>query len=124
MPVDKSWMHLRTRNCPEYEAGVKKFIQKARLHVNEEGKICCPCVRCYNGKWFKPDLVEIHCLLKGFSKTYQKWYFHGEEYGTNVSDEDDDKDEEDEKMRWSIYYKMLLGQVLWTSVLAMMMTFL
>ena len=44
MLVDKSWMHLRTRNCPEYEVGVKKFIKKARLHVNEEEKIRCPCV--------------------------------------------------------------------------------
>lgn len=97
MPVDKSWMHLRTRNCPEYEAGVKKFIERARLHVNEEGKIRCPCVRCYNGKWFKPELVEIHCLLKGFSKTYQTWYFHGEQYGTNVSDEDEDEDDDEEE---------------------------
>ena len=71
MLVDKSWMHLRTQNHPEYEAGVKKFIEKARLHVNEEGKICCPYVRCYNGKWFKPDLVKIHYLLKGFLKIYQ-----------------------------------------------------
>ena len=57
MPVDKSWMHLRNRNCPEYEVGVKKFMKKARLYVNEEGKMRYPCVRCYNGSWFKPNLV-------------------------------------------------------------------
>ena len=44
MSVDKSWMHLRTQNYPEYEAGIKKFIEKVRLHVNEEKKIRCPCV--------------------------------------------------------------------------------
>ena len=96
MSVDKSWMHMRTQNCPKYEAGVKKFIEKVRLHVNEKRKVCCPSVRCYNVKWFKLDLVKIHCLLKEFSKMYQIWYFHGEEYGTNISDEDED-DDEDEK---------------------------
>ena len=67
MPTDKSWIHLN-QNCPEYEAGLKKFIEKARLHVNKEGKIRCPCVQCYNGSWHKPDLVKLHCSLKGFSK--------------------------------------------------------
>ena len=28
---------------------------------------------------------------------YQTWYFHGEECGTNVSDEDNNEDEEDEE---------------------------
>ena len=69
MPTDKSWIHLN-QNCLKYEVGLKKFIEKARLHVNEEGKIHCPCVRCYNGSWYKPSLVKLHYSLKGFSKMY------------------------------------------------------
>ena len=63
----------------------------ARLHVNKEGKIRCPCVRCYNGSWFKPNLVQLHYLTREFSKAYQTWFFHGEKYGTNVSDENKKK---------------------------------
>ena len=44
MPVDKSWMHLRIRNCLEYEADVKKFIEKVRLRINKEEKIYYPYV--------------------------------------------------------------------------------
>ena len=36
MSVNKSWIYFRARNYLEYEAGVKNFIEKMRLHVNEE----------------------------------------------------------------------------------------
>ena len=74
MPIGKSWTYIKNQNCLEYEADIKKFIEKARLYVNKERKIHCPCMQCYNGSWHKPDLVKLYCSLRGFSKMYQTWH--------------------------------------------------
>ncbi|CAI9269121.1 unnamed protein product [Lactuca saligna] len=43
MSIDKSWTTNPYRNHPEFQAGLKAFIEKSKLHVDSNGKIRCAC---------------------------------------------------------------------------------
>lgn len=84
MAEDKSWIQM-SRSSKEYKAGIKGFMEKARLYVNEEGKTRCP------------RIVESHLLTAGSNRA---WVFHGESYpvanvessdasGTNIENEEE-----------------------------------
>ncbi|XP_062095533.1 uncharacterized protein LOC133801361 [Humulus lupulus] len=96
MPIDKSWTTLRNRNCDAYWNGLQAFLKMAKEHVDCDGRVLCPCVRCLNVKLQTIDTVEAHIFDKGFQQNYQKWVYHGEvEVGVanKVVEENEDVDD-------------------------------
>ena len=92
LDMDKSWIFVTNRLSETYRSGVKRFIEQARNHLDEEGKCRCPCKKCLNCYSHRIDIVERHIFLKGFSSNYVNWINHGEEDPDtpNVDDEEYD----------------------------------
>jgi hypothetical protein len=73
---DQSWMYRCRRDdhiCPEFIAGVQRFINFAFL-IDENvsgGKIRCPCVRCKNRKFLMEKDVYKHLFSSGFLLDYK-----------------------------------------------------
>ncbi|KAD4586129.1 hypothetical protein E3N88_23730 [Mikania micrantha] len=87
MEVDKSWIKLRNRRCPDFLNGLKKFMEIAKNHVNGEGKGYCPCKSCANSKPSLQNLATIYAHIhdRGFLQLYTTWVYHGEKY-SNASE--------------------------------------
>ena len=69
---------MRNRYDDAYWNGLQAFLRMAKEHVDCDGRILCPCVRCLNVKLQTIDTVEAHVFDKGFQQSYQKWVYHGE----------------------------------------------
>ena len=80
MSIDKSWTTNPYRNHPEFQAGLKAFIEKSKLHLDSNGKIRCACEKCDNRYFKYPTAVERHIFINGFSKAYKIWIYHGESF--------------------------------------------
>jgi hypothetical protein len=80
MTIDKSWIHLRNRNSPEFVNGLNNFIEIAKNHVDSRGKAYCPCRLCYNGRRQDMDTIKAHVRNKGFLESYELWNYHGEKH--------------------------------------------
>ncbi|KAL0420722.1 UNVERIFIED_CONTAM: hypothetical protein Slati_3095100 [Sesamum latifolium] len=66
---------------PEFEDGVKTFIESAkgqRGHMDRD-KIRCPCQKCKNTKFRTPNKVSYHLCMRGFMAEYHNWTSHGKE---------------------------------------------
>ncbi|XP_030493808.2 uncharacterized protein LOC115709754 isoform X1 [Cannabis sativa] len=99
MPIDKSWMNGKNRLSREYRTGVKEFVEHAKPHVNHEGQMRCPCMKCLNQKFQIPRAVEMHLFQNGIQSSYRVWSFHGESFHNPLVDysgDEDDNNEDDE----------------------------
>ena len=54
MSIDKSWTTNPYRNHPEFQAGLKAFIEKSKSHLDSNGKLRCACEKCES---FIPPVV-------------------------------------------------------------------
>lgn len=75
--MNKNWMEETYRFSESYITGVKSFIQFAKDHLGREN-IRCPCVKCLNVEIKSLKEVEDHLIIKGISKSYKIWIYHGE----------------------------------------------
>lgn len=82
MTINKSWITLRNRTCPEFLNGLNKFMKIAQIHANSEGKAYCPCIRCANSNRLLQELPTIYAHIhdRGFLQSYTTWVYHGEKY--------------------------------------------
>ncbi|KAD2393564.1 hypothetical protein E3N88_40541 [Mikania micrantha] len=87
MEVDKSWIKLQNRRCPDFLNGLKKFMEITKNHVNGEGKEYCQCKSCANSKRSLQNLATIYAHIhdRDFLQSYTTWVYHGEKY-SNASE--------------------------------------
>lgn len=81
-----NWILCEDRLSDEYVRGVESFIELAKHHLNKDNKTRCPCQLCLNKDFHDIKVVERHLWVKGFSKEYQNWIFHGEPVTTRGID--------------------------------------
>lgn len=77
--MDKSWIS-KPRNDKAYMDGVTNFIKFAVEKAIINGKILCPCRKCYNRFSFSSEVVEEHLIWNGFLLGYTDWVLHGESF--------------------------------------------
>ncbi|KAL8215011.1 hypothetical protein R6Q57_004460, partial [Mikania cordata] len=79
MEVDKSWIILQNRRCPDFLNGLKKFMEIAKNHVNGEGKGYCPCKSCANSKRSLQNLATIYAHIHDRANRSKQLYksYHG-----------------------------------------------
>ena len=77
--MDKGWIRLPNRLSQDYVEGVKSFIEVAKEHLRWDNKTRCPCRDCQNARFNDLLTIESHLIRFGFSRSYQRWIFHGEE---------------------------------------------
>ena len=77
--MDKGWIRLPNRLSQDYVEGVKSFIEVAKEHLRWDNKTRCPCRDCQNARFNDLLIIESHLIRFGFSRSYQRWIFHGEE---------------------------------------------
>ncbi|KAA0045434.1 CACTA en-spm transposon protein [Cucumis melo var. makuwa] len=76
--MDKSLMNVRNKLSIEYKEELFKFLDFAKYHVDEYGRIRCPCERCMNSNWDSLEGVERHLLTIEMCPSYTEWVYHGE----------------------------------------------
>ncbi|KAL2491691.1 Transpos assoc domain-containing protein [Abeliophyllum distichum] len=77
-------------------------MELAKLCLDENNEVRCPCRNCQNAFFQSLDVVESHLYLSGISASYERWIFHGEELDidkegneTNTSElEEEENDDE------------------------------
>ena len=73
---NRSWMYCRRRdgyNCPEFIAGVRRFINFA-FSIDENvfgGKIRCSYVKCKNQKFLMKEDFYKHLFSREFLPDYE-----------------------------------------------------
>ena len=70
---------MPNRLSRDYIEGVKSFIQVAKEHLRWDNKTRCPCRDCQNTRFNDLLTIESHLIRFGFSRSYQRWIFYGEE---------------------------------------------
>ena len=76
--MDRSWI-TAPRISEAYQHGVEEFLSFAEIHsATTDGNFFCPCVKCVNGRRHSLDDIRSHLICDGFSPTYTKWIWHGE----------------------------------------------
>lgn len=77
MRVDRIWMNNRNdqskkRVTKEFISDVDEFLEFAICQDNfvSDGKIRCPCSRCYNRQFLDMDIVRTHLYKHGFIPNY------------------------------------------------------
>lgn len=102
--MDRSWIQLPNRLCKEYENGIASFIKIAKKHLNGDSKTCCPCIDCLNTRLHNINTIQRHFIENGFSLSYPRWTFRGEDANSptdtlndislNIDEENEDDDHE------------------------------
>lgn len=107
--MDKTWIDIENRRCPEYVNGVNNFLQFAFAHASRVDKIRCPCYKCCNATFQTRNIVYSHLLLYGMLRDYKWWFCHGEEYidQNNESIDDDNEPEEEEENNHDNMHELL-----------------
>ncbi|WKA12924.1 hypothetical protein VitviT2T_030267 [Vitis vinifera] len=82
-------MWLPNRLSRDYVERVKSFIQVAKEHLRWDNKTRCPCRDCQNARFNDLLTIERHLIRFGFSRSYQKWIFHGEEHESQPNEQND-----------------------------------
>ncbi|KAK9268450.1 hypothetical protein L1049_000201 [Liquidambar formosana] len=118
MPIDKSWMSLADRGKPEWQHGMKAFLDMAFANVaSRSNTIRCPCRRCVNVIHKTHDQVKMDLFRHGFDPDYKIWTFHGEDRFTessndNVEGIDNETNEErcDDARAYEMINNMIRGE--------------
>ena len=87
--MDMSLMWLLDRLSKDYVKWVKSFIEVSKEHLRWNNKTRCPCRDYQNARFNDLLTVECHFIRFGFSRSYQRWIFHGEEHETLISRQND-----------------------------------
>ena len=87
--MDRDWMWFPNRLSRDYVEGVTSFIQVEKEHLRWDNKTCCPCRDCQNAQFNDLLTIERHLIRFGFSRSYQKWIFHGEEHESQPNEQND-----------------------------------
>ncbi|KAK9267148.1 hypothetical protein L1049_009568 [Liquidambar formosana] len=90
--MNKTWMHLN-KLSPEYEQGIKDFMNFARGTVDRGNRMRCPCCRCKNVYYRIVDEVEDHLFVNGINPKYTQWIHHGEDFEPIIHDDANDDDD-------------------------------
>ncbi|KAK1431764.1 hypothetical protein QVD17_08390 [Tagetes erecta] len=86
MATDKSWL-TKSRNSPEYEQGLKSFIEMCKEQVDNKGNVRCACAKCRNSILIPFTKMKFHMYSFGFCQTYTTWEYHGESLIPRVVDD-------------------------------------
>ncbi|CAL1399234.1 unnamed protein product [Linum trigynum] len=76
--MDRSWLKLKDRFCPQYVCGVDAFIQCAMQCLDGQGRVRCPCRWCNNCSFKTIELVKVDIYNHGMVPDYVRWVHHGE----------------------------------------------
>jgi len=72
-------MQESTRCSERFQKGVKEFMGMAVKSVDSRDMTKCPCHDCANRYYSHISEVKGHLYMNGFTPTYTRWIFHGEE---------------------------------------------
>ncbi|KAL2942346.1 Magnesium-transporting ATPase P-type 1 [Bienertia sinuspersici] len=76
--MDCSWILTTKPGNPEYEVGVREFIDFAVKNNEINSKLSCPCYMCHNLLHHRVDEILKHLSKWEFDRTYTSWIWHGE----------------------------------------------
>ena len=75
----RNWMYEREFDDGsfniEFSRGLEEFI-KFTVSKSRSSKIRCPCAKCKNVVFKKPNDVRDHLLRKRFVEDYYDWRYH------------------------------------------------
>ncbi|GKV50090.1 hypothetical protein SLEP1_g56806 [Rubroshorea leprosula] len=77
-----------------YVRRAMRFILFASNHLDEDGKITCPCMICVNGQSMYPQDVFDHIICNAFLRGYVNWGLHGEGVGSSTPEVEINKQDE------------------------------
>ncbi|XP_021733290.1 uncharacterized protein LOC110700110 [Chenopodium quinoa] len=76
--MDRSWISTSKPGDPQYEVGIREFINFAMKNAGDRSKLPCPCFKCHNFLYRLPDEILSHLSKTAFDRTYTIWKWHGE----------------------------------------------
>ncbi|XP_021853868.2 uncharacterized protein [Spinacia oleracea] len=87
LEIDRSWISNSKPEDPQYEAGIRDFVNFAVQNAGDRSRLPCPCFKCHNFLYRRIDEILGHLSKNAFDRTYTRWIWHGENYeGTHTSD--------------------------------------
>uniref|UniRef100_A0A2N9FEG8 Transposase-associated domain-containing protein n=1 Tax=Fagus sylvatica TaxID=28930 RepID=A0A2N9FEG8_FAGSY len=117
MSIDKTWMFITDRRLPEWQNGMKAFLDMAFAKVAVANTIQCPCRKCDNVVPKTRDEVALDLCKFGMDQAYKRWIFHGEElydepFDDNNGDIDIRSDQErcDDASAYEMINNMIRGE--------------
>ena len=109
-------MH-KDRRLPEWQNGMKAFLDMAFAKVAVTNTIQCPCRKCVNVVPKTRDEVALDLCKFGMDQAYKRWIFHGEElydepFDENNGDIDIRSDQErcDDASAYEMINNMIRGE--------------
>jgi hypothetical protein len=124
MSIDKTWMFIKDRRLPEWQNGMKAFLDMAFAKVAVANTIRCPCRKCVNVVPKTRDEVALDLCKFGMDQAYKRWIFHGEElydepFDDNNGDIDIRSDQErcDDANAYEMINNMIRGENLASSTI-------
>ena len=89
--MDRSWISNSKPGDPQYEAGIRDFVNFAVQNAGDRSRLPCPCFKCHNFLYRRIDEILGHLSKNAFDRTYTRWVWHGENFeGTRTSDSGND----------------------------------
>uniref|UniRef100_A0A2N9GHE4 Transposase-associated domain-containing protein n=1 Tax=Fagus sylvatica TaxID=28930 RepID=A0A2N9GHE4_FAGSY len=117
MSIDKTWMFIKDRRLPEWQNGMKAFLDMAFAKIEVANTIRCPCRKCVNVVPKTRDEVALDLCKFGMDQAYKRWIFHGEElydepFDDNNGDIDIRSDQErcDDANAYEMINNMIRGE--------------
>ena len=90
----RKWMWENRLN-EIYRKGVDEFCDFARENMVDVKSMRCPCIQCGNHRHFSIDVVRTHLFAYGIMTSYQRWFYHGEVFGSRANEDDVEDDIDD-----------------------------
>ncbi|XP_056687930.1 uncharacterized protein [Spinacia oleracea] len=89
--MDRSWISNSKPGDPQYEAGIRDFVNFAVQNAGDRSRLPCPCFKCHNFLYRRIDEILGHLSKNAFDRTCTRWVWHGENFeGTRTSDSGND----------------------------------
>ncbi|KAL4278899.1 hypothetical protein GQ457_03G021490 [Hibiscus cannabinus] len=106
-------MSHRNRFSPEYQEGVRDFLNLAKQNTDSSGRIRCPCKDCHNCLFKKIADVKFDLFKHGFAEDYTRWTHHGESFQPNIDQlcdlNDNDHNSDEVQLGHDDMFEMLDG---------------
>ena len=117
-------MFIKDRRLPEWQNGMKAFLDMAFAKVAVANTIRCPCRKCVNVVPKTRDEVALDLCKFGMDQAYKRWIFHGEElydepFDDNNGDIDIRSDQErcDDASAYEMINNMIRGENLASTII-------
>ncbi|KAK9043169.1 hypothetical protein V6N11_071517 [Hibiscus sabdariffa] len=111
--MDRNWMSHRNRFSPEYQEGVRDFLNLAKQNTDSSGRIRCPCKDCHNCLFKKIADVKFDLFKHGFAEDYTRWTHHGESFQPSIDQlcdlNDNDHNSDEVQLGHDDMFEMLDG---------------